>query len=199
VQEPPQGGAATDVRRRGSQRFWHRGWRYRYRLVAAMLLVSVPLMVGLAVLLTSASSADLTKSAEAKGGSTARSVTLHLEDWLGERQHQLRFISLEVSGQLRSAETQRLLRGLTQSSADYSHVEVTDLTGKVVSASSPGGGFPTQGEEWFRTARSGRTALTSLEPHGNRLQWILARPVVGANGETEGVIAADLNAAQLGV
>jgi methyl-accepting chemotaxis protein len=199
VQEPSQGGAATDVRRRGGERFWRRGWRYRYRLVAAMLLVSVPLMVVLAVLLTRASSADLTRSAEAKGGSTARSVTLHMEDWLGERQQQLRFMSLEASGQLDSAETQRLLHGLTQSSADYSQVEVADLTGKVVSSSSPGAGFSAQGQSWFRSARSGRTALTSVEQHGNRVQWILARPVLGPRGKVEGVVAANLNAAELGV
>ena len=62
-----------------------RGVRYRYRLVAAMLLASVPLMIGLAWLLTSAATASLTSAAQDRGGNVARAVTLHLEDWVSER------------------------------------------------------------------------------------------------------------------
>jgi methyl-accepting chemotaxis protein len=178
---------------------WAHRQRLGVRLVAAMLVVSVPLMVVLAVLLTRASSADLATSAEAKGGSTARSVTLHLEDWLGERQQQLRYISLEASGQLGSPATRRLLGGLTKSYADYSLVEITDLKGKVVSSSRPGSRFTAQGQSWFRTAKSGSTALTSLMRQGNQIQWILARPILGPDGKPQGVIAADLNAAELGI
>jgi methyl-accepting chemotaxis protein len=180
-------------------RFWTQRQRLGVRLVAAMLLVSVPLMVVLAFLLTSASSADLTRSAQAKGGSTARSVSLHLEDWLVERQQQLKLISLQVAGQLGSPATQRLLRGVSKSSADYSLIEVTNLNGSVVASSRPGTSISTRGQGWFHTARSGRTALTSLERHGNSIEWILARPIIDADGHPEGVVAADLNAAELGV
>jgi methyl-accepting chemotaxis protein len=178
---------------------WAHRQRFGVRLVAVMLVVSVPLMVVLAVLLTKASSADLTTSAKAKGGSTARSVTLHLEDWLGERQRQLKFISLQASGQLGTPATRRLLGSLTKSYADYSLVEITDLKGKVVSSSRPGSSFVAQGQSWFRTAKSGATALTSVVRDGNRLRWILARPVLGSDGKPQGVVAADLNAAELGV
>jgi methyl-accepting chemotaxis protein len=180
-------------------RIWTHRQRLGARLVAAMLVVSVPLMVVLAFLLTSASSADLTRSAQAKGGSTARSVTLHLEDWLVERQQQLKLISLEAAGQLGAPATQRLLRGVTQSYADYSLIEITDLNGAVVSSSRPGTTIPARGQGWFHTARSGTTALTSLERRGGSIEWILARPIVDANGHPEGVVAANLNAAELGV
>jgi hypothetical protein len=65
-----------------------RGMRYRYRLVPAMLLVSVPLMVGLAVVLTTSASASLTSLAQNKGGGVARAVTLRVEDWITERQEE---------------------------------------------------------------------------------------------------------------
>jgi methyl-accepting chemotaxis protein len=45
--------------------------RYRYRLVAAMLLVSVPLMIVLAVFLTNSASSSLTSSAQGNGVSVA--------------------------------------------------------------------------------------------------------------------------------
>ena len=66
-----------------------RGLRYRYRLVAAMLLVSLPLMVVLAVLLTSSASTSLTASAQDKGESVARALTLRVEEWVSDRQESL--------------------------------------------------------------------------------------------------------------
>ena len=59
--------------------------RFSYRLVAAMLVVSLPLMVLLAVLLTSQASASLSVAGEAKGVAVARAVALRVEDWLSGR------------------------------------------------------------------------------------------------------------------
>jgi methyl-accepting chemotaxis protein len=178
-------------------RWWSMRKRFAVRLVAAMLLVSLPLMVVLATLLTRASSADLTTAAESKGEATARSVVLHLENWLEERQQQLKLISLQASGHVGSPSVQKLLSGITESYSQYSLVEITDLSGKVVASSRPGSSFAAADQSWFHTARSGQTALTSLTKHGNTIEWILARPILGPDGHPEGVVAADLNSAQL--
>src|SRR5437870_8754070 len=55
-----------------------RTFRYRYRLVAAMLLVSLPLLIVLAIFLTNSASTSLTSTAQGKGLSVARAVTLRL-------------------------------------------------------------------------------------------------------------------------
>jgi methyl-accepting chemotaxis protein len=177
--------------------FMRRSVRYRYRLVAAMLVVSVPLMIVLATLLTRASSADLTTSAESNGESSARSVVLRLENWLEQRQEQLKLIATQATGRVAPQSAQRALSGITTSMPEYSSVEITDLSGKVVASSRPGTSFAAIGQGWFHTARSGKTALTSLARHGNTIQWILARPILGADGHPEGVVAANLNAAEL--
>jgi methyl-accepting chemotaxis protein len=177
--------------------FLRRGVRYRYRLVAAMLIVSVPLMIVLATLLTRASSADLTTSAESNGESTARSVVLRLENWLEQRQEQLKLIAGQASGRLAPPAAKRALSGITKSMPEYSSVEITDLSGRVVASSRPGASFAAIGQSWFQTARSGKTALTSLIRHGNTIQWILAEPILGPDGHTQGVVVADLNSAEL--
>jgi hypothetical protein len=47
-----------------------------------MLAVSIPLMVVLAVVLTTSASASLTAAAELKGVSVARAITHRVHDWL---------------------------------------------------------------------------------------------------------------------
>ena len=63
-----------------------RGLRYRHRLTAAMVAVSMPLMAALAVALTASAARSLTASAERRAESVARAITLRAEDWLAERQ-----------------------------------------------------------------------------------------------------------------
>jgi hypothetical protein len=106
-----------------------RGLRYRYRLVAAMLLVSLPLMVVLAVLLTTAASTSLTLSAQSQGESVARAVTLRLEDWLSERQQGLRLLAATASGHLAAKETQAELGKIDSTYNDFSLIELTDRQG----------------------------------------------------------------------
>jgi methyl-accepting chemotaxis protein len=170
--------------------------RYRYRLVAAMLVVSVPLMVALAWLLTSSAAGSLSSAAEDRDGNIARAVTLHVEDWLTERQEQVALIAVHASGLSGGSRASRLLAG-TQRYGDYVSVEMVNLTGKVVASSKRGTSFPAVGQDWFRTARSGKPALTSPVRRGGGIQWILATPIRGADGRPEGVVAANLNVAQL--
>ncbi|MDX6296635.1 MAG: methyl-accepting chemotaxis protein [Nocardioidaceae bacterium] len=187
----------TDVAAREAPRWSELRRRFAVRLVAATLVVSLPLMTVLAVVLTRQSSSDLTAAAESKGQSTARSVTLHLEDWLSERQDQLTSIAVQAEDGSSNVSDGALLRDITASYPDYSLIEITDLSGKVSASSRSGASFAAAGQAWFQTARSGKPALTTLMRHGNTIQWILATPVLDHSGQPVGVVAADLNAARL--
>ena len=79
--------------------------RYRYRLVVNMLLVCIPLMVTLAVLLTTRSSTSLTRAAERGGVDVARAVTLHVEDFLSERREDLTLVADQLGTEVDDAET----------------------------------------------------------------------------------------------
>jgi methyl-accepting chemotaxis protein len=173
-------------------------WRgFALRLVAAMLLVSVPLMVILAYLLTSATTTSLTSAAEQRSVAVARSVTLHLEDWISERREHLQLIAAQAPAELGTPRIGSLLTGVQDAYDDYDLVEITDVKGRVQASSRPGRRLSVAGQSWFAAASSGKPVLTSLVRRGDHLQWILTQPIVGANGQAEGVVVADLNVVEL--
>jgi methyl-accepting chemotaxis protein len=178
-------------------RLWALRHGFGLRLVAAMLLVSVPLMVILAFLLTSATSSSLTSAAEQRSVAIARSVTLHLEDWLSERQEHLLLIASQAPPVMDTRQVGGVLRGVQDTYEDYDLVEITDLKGKVLASSRPGARLHASGENWFDTASSGKPVLTTLERRGDHIQWIMAQPILGAGGDPVGVVVADLNAVEL--
>jgi methyl-accepting chemotaxis protein len=174
-----------------------RGLRYRYRLVAAMLVVSLPLMIVLAVFLTTGASSSLTTAGEGNGVSVARAVAVHVEDWLSERRENMTVIAAETSGQLNGLAATRLLTGFDKTYGDFTVIEVADLSGRVLATSRPGVTINPTGTDWFRTASSGQPALTSLVQQGGAIQWMIAQPILGLDGRPQGVVAASLNPAVL--
>ena len=167
--------------------------RYRYRLVAAMLVVSVPLMVVLAVLLTTSASSSLTESAQRKGVSVAHAVALRMEEWLSGRRQTLAVLADIAATDPTGRETRAELAKIDQTSEDYSLLQISDLTGRTLASSRPGTEIDPTGQAWFRTAAEGRPAVTSLVRRGEQIQWIIAHPIPGHGGRPQGVLIADLN------
>ena len=166
--------------------------RFAFRLVAAMLLVSVPLMVLLAVLLTTSASSSLTASAERKGESIARSVALRMEDWLGERQENVSVLATQASTPMTSEQAGAALANAGKIYHDFDLLELTDLTGKVLASSRSGSVIKAAGQDWFRTAAAGQSTLTSPVREGADIQWIIAQPVLGAGGQPKAVVIGNL-------
>jgi methyl-accepting chemotaxis protein len=171
--------------------------RLAFRLVAGSLAVSLPLMVVLAVLLTTTASSSLSTSAERKGISVARAVTLRLEDWLSERQETLKTIAASAHGDLASPDVKGELIDHGKSSAVFTLVELTDLTGRPVVSSRAGASIDPAGAAWFRTAAAGHPVITSVTRRGDDVQWIAARPALNGAGRPAGVVFGQLNPALL--
>jgi methyl-accepting chemotaxis protein len=167
--------------------------RFGFRLVAAMLLVSLPLMIVLAVLLTTSASTSLTSSSQGKGLSVARAVVLRLEDWLSERRESLTVLAGESANRLKAGEVRSALSTVDKTYGDFSLIELTDLSGKVLASSRPGASLDVAGQDWFRTATAGQPVVTSLVRKGDHIEWIIAEPVLGADGHSQGVVIGNLN------
>jgi len=173
--------------------------RFAFRLVAAMLLVSLPLMTVLAVLLTNASSSSLTDAAEHKGETLARAIALRLEDWLSERRGDMTVIAGTVSSQPARSGTTDLLTRIDKTYGDYSSLEVTDAAGRVIASSEGRNTFTAAGQDWFQDALdSEEPVVTSLASEGDHLRWVIAERIVGPGGRAVGVVAGNLRAASLG-
>jgi len=173
------------------------GLRYRYRLLAAMLLVALPLLAVLTVLLTRSASGSLSDAAQRKGVSIARAVSLRVEDWLSERHENLSVIAATAAGRLGSRQTAEELAKLDKTYGDYSLIEVTDPAGRVLSTSRPGQRIDAATHGWFHTATGGQSVTTSPAREGEQIQWIIAEPIPGPTGATQGVVIADLKATVL--
>ncbi len=171
--------------------------RYRYRLVAAMLLVSLPLMILLAVLLTTSASSSLTASAQDKGESVAEALALRVEEWVSDRQESLDVLATAVGGRLTANQTGSALGTLDHNYDEFALIEVTDLTGKVLATSRRGIRIDVAGQDWFRAAAAGQPVVTSLFRQGDRIRWIVAQPVMDRSGRPAAVLIGDLNPAAL--
>jgi hypothetical protein len=104
--------------------------------MAAMLVVSLPMMVVLAVLLTTKASSSLTDAAQRKGVSVARAVALRVEDWLSERRESLTVIARTSAGQLSSPATAAELAKIDKTYADTDSSRQVSATAQQIAAAA---------------------------------------------------------------
>jgi methyl-accepting chemotaxis protein len=173
--------------------------RFAVRLVASILLVTLPFMVLLAWFLTREATSSLTAASESQGGSVARGVALRLEDWQEERRADMRFLAVRASAETGRAGMQAQLRGVARASASFSRIDVVDRAGKVTASSQTGAVSDAPGQTWFRDALAGKPVLTSLARKGDHIQWIIAQPVLAPGGKVQGVVVGELNSSILPV
>lgn len=165
-------------------------------MVAGLLVVSLPITVVLAVVLTSKASNSLTSAGASSGAQLASAVTLHIEDWISERQQNLAAIADLATTRLDDPAVAKLA-DLTDRTYDghYAIIEITDLTGKVVEASRPQGSFDPRGESWFRAAASGQPVVASPVRAGDGIGWYLSMPVLDRAGRPSGMVICRLDVA----
>jgi hypothetical protein len=112
----------------------------------------------LAVVLTTSASASLSASAERKGLSVARALTLRMEEWVAGHHRSLSLLASTALDDMASAETARELVRIDQSTDEYSLLRITDLTGRTLSTSRPA----------VTVATTARTGSTPPRPGGRR-------------------------------
>ena len=158
-----------------------------------MLLVSLPLMIVLAVFLTSSASSSLTVAAQNKGLTVARAVTLRLEDWLSERQESLVVLAAGAGSGAAGQQVQVSLSKVDSTYGDFSLIEFADLNGAVLASSRAGVSVQVAGQSWLHTVAGGQSVLTSPVRDGDHIQWLVAEPVLGADGRAQAMVIGDLN------
>jgi methyl-accepting chemotaxis protein len=175
------------------------GWRslpsrLGVRLVGAMLLVSVPVMVLLALFLTASASSSLSDAAAQTEENEAGAAVERMSDWVAERQADLAVVAGDLPAQLSDPAA---LARLQETYPAFSLLETVDPTGRVLATSRPGTQLDPRGQNWFRTAVTGRPVVTSPVPAGDDIQWALAYPVPVGSSRPRAVVVGDLDAATL--
>jgi methyl-accepting chemotaxis protein len=179
-------------RRRGRSWFAVLASRYRVRLVAGILIISLPVMSVLVLVLASRATTNLRKSTEADLVAQANRVTIG--KWFDERSEDLEAISGLVTDGIDPEIAGQILRHTLSANADdYDALEIVDLTGKVLATGDSSQEIDIVAQPWFLRAAEGVPVRTPVYQEGQQIHMIMAQPVEGPGGSTTAVVLADLH------
>jgi methyl-accepting chemotaxis protein len=176
--------------------------RLDVRLTIGILTVALPVTITITTLLVSKSSDSLTNAASSKSASVARSVALRIEEWLSERHESLAVIASQAAGHEGSVSVRDLIAGVDGAGGDYQFIEVVDATGSPQASSRQDTsrkdlGVDVGQQDWFRTALAGQVVTQSPTARDGHIDWIIAQPIIGTDGKTEGAVVGYLQPAIL--
>jgi len=182
--------------RRGTRGRWFQS--YSIRVVAGLLMVSIPISIVLGIMMANWSSQTAIDQAKAKVQASAESSAVRITDWVLERQAELRQVSSAQAGQLSSPGINAALVASMASHPNFEALQVSDAKGNVVASTRPTIGLS--------TTPSGAAFATSLSvetmgPVGlgqAGLDWLMTAPILGPDEKPQGVMVGDLNVAVLG-
>ncbi|WP_170315452.1 methyl-accepting chemotaxis protein [Nakamurella deserti] len=162
-----------------------------------MVLVSLPLMVVLAVLLTSRASSSLVAANQHEHEKTAQSVVERVRDWLDERRLDVDHLAVTLAADPAGAAASAELAETTETYGAFTTIETVGLDGAVLASSDPATVVDVRGQAWFDQAAAGSPVVTSPAVRDGGIVWVMAQPVLGADGRPAAVLVAQLDPAVL--
>jgi methyl-accepting chemotaxis protein len=176
-----------------------RGWRawkplqsYSLRVVAGILLVSIPLSIVLGFVMSNWSAQTSIDQTKARAEATAEGATVRITDWVSERQAELRSLAQNEAGALASPDLQSQLRGAAASHPYFDDIQIFDAKGQVVASSVPGvslSATPSGGT--FANSLSVET-IGPVVVAKDGIDWVMTAPILGANEQPQGVVAGNV-------
>jgi methyl-accepting chemotaxis protein len=171
---------------------------YSFRIVAGLLLVSVPFSILLGFLMANWSAQTSIDQSKARSEATAESSAVRITDWVGERQAELRQAASDQAGQISNPNLKASLVASLTSHPYFEALHVVDLKGAVVASTRPAEVLsPTPTGGAFANSLLTET-LGPIQAGKNGLDWIMTAPILGPDEKPQGVIVGDLGLGVLG-
>ncbi|MET0147175.1 MAG: methyl-accepting chemotaxis protein [Ilumatobacteraceae bacterium] len=171
--------------------------RLGFRLAAGVLLVSLPIMIVLALLLTAQSSASLTHASHDKSETLARAVALRLQDWVDERRDNVALLAAQSSTSIGEPGAGTVLDGPGIVHDEFELLVVFGVDGEMIATSQQTEIDPLSAD-WWPIVVSGQSVVSLPTERAGGIDWVVASPVVSAEtGEVAGVIAGYLDVTSL--
>ena len=182
-----------------------RGWTvrrlfesYTVRIVAGLLLVSIPTSILLGFVMARWSAQTSIDQSKLRGETSAEAAAIRITDWVSERQAELRTVAQDNVGALGKPGLNDRLVASNASHPNFEAIQIFDTNGQVVATSRTGA--------QLSATPSGGTLANSLSVEtmgpiksaNGGLDWFITAPVLGPDERPQGVIAGDLNVALLG-
>jgi methyl-accepting chemotaxis protein len=171
---------------------------YSIRVVAGLLLVSIPIAILLGFVMATWSAQTAIDQTKARVEASAESSAVRINDWVGERQAELRSVATDQVGQISSPGLNADLVASMASHPNFDALQISDAKGNLVATTRP--------EIGLSNSPSGAPFATSLSvetmgPVGfgqSGLDWLMSAPILGPDEKPQGVVVGDLNVAVLG-
>jgi len=187
------------VRTSGGRRLSDPLKSYSIRVVAAVLLIVVPLSVVLGLVISSWSSQTTIDLTKARAEATAESGAIRITDWVSERQAELRSIAQLNADQLSQPWVPDRLQAAVAAHPSFETIQIFDTAGGLIASSvknaAPLSLIPT-GATFAHSLSVETIGPVTLDSGG--LEWLLTAPILGANELPQGLIVGDLNVTALG-
>jgi len=166
--------------------------------VAGVLIVSIPISVVLGFVMSNWSAQTAMDQAKARVEATAESSTVRINDWVAERQAELRQVAGAQVGELSKPGLNANLVASLSSHSSFEALQVSDLRGNVVAATRPEIGLSTtpSGADFAHSLSVETIGPVGIGQAG--LDWLLTAPILGPDEKPQGVVVGDLNVAALG-
>jgi methyl-accepting chemotaxis protein len=164
-----------------------------------MLLVSIPISIFLGFVMANWSAQTSIDQTKARAQASAESAAVRIDDWLKERQSEMRTIAQDSQGQVSSSNLGNDLTQAIASHPAFQVLQIFDLNANLVAS--------TRNDVVLRSAPPGSTYNTSLSVETtspiqlgahSAIEWIITAPIIGLDEKPEGVVAGNLNPNVLG-
>lgn len=193
VNAPPRA-----VRVRQGWRAWKPFDSYSLRVVAGILLVSIPLSIILGLVVSNWSVQNSIDQTKERSQQDAQNTGVRITDWIGERKSELRMLAQNNTDQLSTPGAAARLLGSGDAHPFFNSVQIFDRSANLVASTRPGVTQPT-----IPTGAPFAIALTfettgPIQRDQQGLDWFLTAPILGRDEKPQGVVVGDLNVAALG-
>ena len=181
-----------------------RGWMrrrlldsYFVRVVAGVLLVSIPLTIVVGLVMSNSSTQASLDEAKNRSELAADNAAVRITDWVSERKAELRRVALSEVGHIGTAPTARAMLGTSAAHPDFATLEVVDRAGALVATTRPDSGLQL-GTSSAATQRLQLETVQPIQKDPSGVTWIMTAPIIGPDNESQGFVAGNLNVSVLG-
>src|SRR5260370_7468361 len=170
---------------------------YSIRVMAGILLVSIPISVVLGLGVDNWNTRTLVEQGEGLAGGSAESSVVRINDWVAERQAELRHVAADQVGQLSNPNINANLLAAIATHPTFEALQVSDARGNIVA--------------WTRAVVLSTTptgadfahslSVETMGPIGIGqvgLDWLMTVPILGPDEKAQGVVVGDLDVTVLG-
>jgi methyl-accepting chemotaxis protein len=180
------------------------GWRastlfkgYTLRVVAGIMLVSIPLSIVLGLVISNWSAQTSIAQTKARAEATAESAAVRVQDWVSERQAELRALAQEQAGALSTPGLQTHLIAAAPSHPAFETIQIFDAKANLIASSKPDVVIsPTPSGATFNNSLSVET-VGPIQIGKDGVEWFMTAPILGPDELPQGVVAGDLNVTAL--